>query len=55
MLKEHTPYTDQGASYYEAQYRQRTLRNLRAKAARLGYCLQPEEVSSAVNSPAAAA
>jgi transposase len=42
MLKERTPYRVQDVSYYETQYRERTLRNLRTRAARLGYRLEPE-------------
>jgi len=36
MLKERRPYKDQGADYYEEQYRQRVVANLRRRAADLG-------------------
>lgn len=42
MLKERTPYRAQDVSHYETQYRERTLRNLRTRAARLGFRLEPE-------------
>ena len=41
MLKYREPYVEPGASYYEEQYRQRTLRNLKRKAAKLGMQLVP--------------
>jgi len=40
MLKEHKPYHDLGADYFELQYRSRTLRNLHRQAARLGFRLE---------------
>jgi len=41
MLKRREPYQDPGATYYEEQYRQRTIRNLQRKAAKLGLQLEP--------------
>lgn len=39
MLKNGTEYVDQGQDYYDKQYKERTLRNLRKRAASLGYTL----------------
>jgi transposase len=36
MLKEHRPYKDQGAAYYEARYRERLVEGLRRRAKQLG-------------------
>lgn len=36
MLKHRTPYQDPGADYYEQQYRQRAIKNLKRKARKLG-------------------
>jgi transposase len=41
MLKYGKPYVDQGVEYYETRYRERTLTNLRRRAAGLGFALQP--------------
>ncbi len=41
MLQDRQPYHDMGASYYEQQYEERVLRNLKRKAARLGLQLVP--------------
>jgi transposase len=41
MLKERVPYHDFGADYYEQQYRERVLRNLNRRAAKLGFRLEP--------------
>jgi len=41
MLKHKTPYHDVGAQGYEEQRRERELRALRRKAAKLGFALQP--------------
>lgn len=41
MLKNRTPYVDPGATHYEQQYRERTIRNLKRKAAALGLELVP--------------
>jgi transposase len=43
MLKHRRPYQDPGATYYEQQYHDRILRNLRRKAAQLGMQLIPRE------------
>jgi len=45
MLRNREPYRDPGAYYYEAQHRERVLRNLRRKATKLGYCLEPIDAS----------
>ncbi len=44
MIKNRTPYQDQGAAHYEEQYRERVLRNLRRKAKKLGLDLIPSPV-----------
>lgn len=41
MLKYGKEYVDVGAEYYEAQYRQRVLKNLARRAAKLNFCLVP--------------
>ena len=41
MLKNRTAYVDPGVSYYEEQYRDRAIRNLKRKAAALGLELTP--------------
>lgn len=41
MLKERIPYHDFGSDYYELQYRNRVLRNLNRRAAKLGFRLEP--------------
>jgi hypothetical protein len=41
MLKYREAYVDPGATYYEEQYRERALRNLKRKAAKLGLELVP--------------
>lgn len=41
MLKQRKPYHDIGADYYEKQYRDRVLRNLNRRAAKLGFRLEP--------------
>jgi len=41
MLKNRQPYHDPGASYYEEQYRLRTIRNLQRRASKLGMRLEP--------------
>lgn len=41
MLKYRTPYVDAGATHYEQQYRERTIRNLKRKAATFGLELVP--------------
>ena len=43
MLRDRTPYRDPGAEQYEQQHRERVIRNLRRKAARLGMQLLPLE------------
>jgi len=43
MLKYREPYVDPGESYYEEQYQQRMLRNLKRKANKLGMKLVPVE------------
>jgi len=41
MLKYREDYTDMGADYYEAQHRERVIRNLERRASKLGFHLQP--------------
>ena len=41
MLKNRTAYCDPGVTYYEQQYRDRTIRNLKRKAATMGMQLVP--------------
>jgi len=41
MVKNRTDYVDPGVTYYEQQYRDRTIRNLKRKAASLGMELVP--------------
>jgi transposase len=48
MLKNRTAYADPGQTYYEEQYRDRTLRNLKRKAAKLGMQLVPQAVQTPV-------
>jgi transposase len=43
MLKRRTEYQDPGASYYEEQYRQRVIKNLKRKAEKLGFDLVSTE------------
>jgi transposase len=47
MLKNRIPYVDSGATYYEQQYRDRTIRNLKRKAATLGLQLVPKPAQAA--------
>jgi len=47
MLKNRTPYADPGVTYYERQYRDRVIRNLRRKAAALDFQLVPVTASAA--------
>ena len=42
LLKTRTPFIDVGQDYYEQQYRERTTRNLKKRAAALGYQLIPQ-------------
>ena len=52
MLKNGTEYVDQGQEYYEKQYRERVTKNLKKRAASLGFDLVPsaenETISNAV-------
>jgi hypothetical protein len=41
LLKTRTPFVDFGQDYYEQQYRERITRNLKNKAASLGFQLIP--------------
>jgi hypothetical protein len=41
LLKHRQPYQDFGADHYEQQYRDRVLRNLNRRAAKLGFRLEP--------------
>ena len=47
MLKNRTAYVDPGVTYYEQQYRDRTIRSLRRRAAALGMELVPIATDSA--------
>jgi transposase len=47
MLKNRTTYADPGVTYYEQQYRDRTIRNLKRRAAGLGMALVPIPVEPA--------
>jgi transposase len=47
MLKNRTAYVDQGATYYEQQYRDRTIRNLKRRAKALGMELVPSSAQAA--------
>jgi len=46
MLKNRVPFTDPGADAYQQRYRHRIVRNLKRKAAELGYDLVPVPASS---------
>jgi transposase len=46
MLKHRREYCDPGFDYYEKQYQERVFRNLRRKAAQLGYSLEPISTTS---------
>jgi predicted aldo/keto reductase-like oxidoreductase len=41
MLKHGTKYVDQGQDYYEQQYQDRIMKNLKKRAAQLGFTLIP--------------
>jgi len=41
MLKHRQPYRDPGATYYDEQYRERAIRSLRRRAAKLGMTIAP--------------
>jgi len=43
MLKNGTEYVDQGQDYYETQYRDRVTKNLKKRAASLGFDLVPNK------------
>jgi len=46
MLKHGTEYVDQGQDYYEQQYQDRVMKNIKRRAAEMGFALVP---SSEVN------
>lgn len=48
MLKYREPYVDPGQAYYEQQYRDRAIRNLKRKAAKLGMELVPTTAQAAL-------
>jgi hypothetical protein len=52
MIKNGTEYVDQGQDYYEQQYRERVMKNLKKRAASLGFDLVPAPENSFVNSMA---
>jgi transposase len=41
MLKHGTQYVDQGQDYYEQKYQGRVMRNLKRRAAEMGFSLVP--------------
>ena len=43
MLKNGSEYVDQGQDYYEQQYRDRITKNLKKRAADMGFELVPKE------------
>jgi len=43
MMKRKTPYEDPGEKYYQKKYKNRVLKNLKAKAASMGFNLEPIE------------
>ncbi|SER00834.1 hypothetical protein SAMN05421690_100598 [Nitrosomonas sp. Nm51] len=48
MLKNGVAYVDQGQDYYEKQYRDRVARNLRKRAASLGFDIAPKVVENGI-------
>jgi hypothetical protein len=50
MLKEHTPFEAASAEVYDQQYRERELKFLQRKAAKLGFNLAPKELAEPVPS-----
>ena len=46
MLTKGQEYTNQGQDYYEERYRERVLRSLSQRAAKLGLKMVPSEQSS---------
>jgi transposase len=42
MLKHGKAYVDRDAQYYDQQYRQRAVKNLRRRAEALGFTLRPQ-------------
>ncbi|HGG64237.1 MAG TPA: IS110 family transposase [Rhodobacteraceae bacterium] len=48
MLKHGTEYVDQGQDYYEQQYKERLMKNLKRKAAQLGFVLVPSSEDDGV-------
>lgn len=47
MLRDRTPYRDPGADYFDEQHRQRSIRNLKRRATRMGFNLVPDAISDA--------
>lgn len=43
LLKNGTKYVDAGQDYYEEQYRQRVIYNLKRRAKQMGFCLVEEK------------
>ena len=50
MLKKHTPFEAASAEAYDQQYRERELKYLQRKAAKLGFDLAPKESTEPVPS-----
>jgi hypothetical protein len=47
MLRYGKAYVDRGAAYYEQQYRERVLKNLKRRAQQMGFELVPVSITSA--------
>jgi len=45
MLRDHVGYTETGAEYYEEQYKNRVLKNLKKQAEKLGFALVEKEAA----------
>jgi len=52
MIKNGTEYVDQGQDYYEQQYRERVMKNLKKRAASLGFDLVPADENNSAKSMA---
>jgi len=46
LLKHGTEYVDAGQDYYEEQYRQRVIYNLKRRAKQMGFCLVEKETGA---------
>ena len=52
MIKNGTEYVDQGQDYYEQQYRERVMKNIKKRAASLGFELVPADENNSAKSTA---